>query len=283
VKDPDHMSLSPDLEAELNGAGLLDEVTVGALQALNVWTFEDASRCSEQDLLSAGVKPFKARKLIALVRPHPRLPVDRGPFPAPPSGAPPGYFENDPHRSMQSNPRDSTDSLLGGPSVVLPEPAIANLIAEADGMLESALELVKRREIDRAVDFCEKACAQYKTAMKQSPTGTPPPARTAAALGLATELCRRQNRLGEAEKFAKTLLKVQRRALGEGHPATGDAHFALGRIQRKLGKLEQVCFCDACVRVCAVYLPGFPFKSTAESAFGRAFVFMLWRCVLLLV
>lgn len=236
------MSLSPAFEAELDAAGLLDDATVGALQALHVQSLEDAARFSELDLLGAGVKPFKARKLMALARPHPRPAVDRAPLPAPPEGAPPGYAGSgeDHCRPLPSSSRDSTDSLLGRSSGGEAGPAAVGLVADADVLLESALELVKRREIERAAGFCEKACASYKAAMKQAPAGSPPPARAAAALGLAAELCRRLDRLDEAEKFGKSLLKVQRRSLGEGHPATGDAHFTLGRIQRKLGKLEQV-------------------------------------------
>ena len=50
---------------------------------------------------------------------------------------------------------------------------------------------------------------------------------------------RRLDRLEDAERCCKSLLRLQLRSLGEGHAATADALFMLGRLQRKLGKLDQ--------------------------------------------
>ena len=164
---------------------------------------------TETELQEAGMKPFRVRKLINVAR----ATGTTAAMPGPPPGSPPGFDsyyhgagaggegEGGGARAARaslesiaggedgdagSGPGGGRSSSGGGSGAAVSEAELA----DADALLDSALDLLRKREVDRAVVFCEQALFVYKAAWKQTPPGSPPPLRAAAAFGLAAELFR---------------------------------------------------------------------------------------------
>lgn len=274
----------------LNDNGLADDATVSALGVLKCKTMGDVRKLSEDSMVRAGVKTFKARKLISLARLGPgglapqqpaagltprdrkkapvRSPPRRGVPPGPPPGPPPPST----FRGMVS--QDSSDSIFDGGAAGQPP-----VLADARTLYETTLELCRRKEVclnsprappslppdgcvapwrpmlgmtsgdkltrlpreqdKRALVFCEQAVSIYKRAWKAGGPGAQAPENGAASFELAAELYRRLDRLEDAERCCKSLLRLQRQAVGSSHADAADASFMLGRIQKKMGKLDQ--------------------------------------------